>query len=174
MVGEGGSTSNPDDIEVSVCAPTVLTVPDWNRIEFILREGKAVNVRSALNEIPISARLALARHGGAIVGLGAIKRARAWYAEETRKHAKYDFDASMDELGYVAVDADFQGRRLSSRIVDALLDGYSLSLFATTDDEKMKGLLGHRGFKHAGKSWTGNRGELSLWLLDRRNYVARG
>jgi hypothetical protein len=167
MAVDGDPTSNLDDIEVSVCAPTDLTVPDWNRIESILREGKAVNVRSALDEIPIAARLALARHGGAIVGLGAIKRARVWYAEETRKHAKYDFDASMDELGYVAVDAGFQGRRLSSRIVDALLDGYSFSLFATTDTERMKEMLGHRGFKQAGESWKGKRGSLSLWLLER-------
>jgi N-acetylglutamate synthase-like GNAT family acetyltransferase len=170
MASDSDSTSSQqpaDDITVSICAPGDITKRDWGRIESILREGRAVNVPSALEEIPFSRRFVLARRDGTIIGLGAIKRARAWCAEDTQKRAGHSFDSNMEELGYVAVDDSFRRRRLSSRIVDALLDGYSHPLFSTTDSDRMKSVLEHRGFKQAGKPWAGNRSELSLWLLDR-------
>jgi GNAT superfamily N-acetyltransferase len=153
-----------DQIEVTISPPDKLSDADWSRVEAILRAGGAVNVSSALAEIPISTVLVLARQTGIVVGFGAIKRERPDYARKTQDKAGGAFDLEMCELGYVAIDGDFQKQGISSRILDTLLAAYPHGLFCTTDSEEMKGSLERRDFKQTGKTWRGNRGDLSLWI----------
>jgi hypothetical protein len=151
---------------VDICDPASLTDGERAQIENVLRAGRAVHVPSAMSEIPFAPALAIARHDGKIVGVGAIKRPRPSYAKKKQNDAKCLFDAQTAELGYVAIDTDYRDQRLSGRIADKLLAAYSGPLFATTDDKKMKSTLGNRGFQQKGGTWEGERGILSLWLRD--------
>lgn len=153
-----------DPFQVEVCDPTKLTPGDRAQIEAILRAGHAVNVPSAMSEIPHAPAFALARCEGKIVGVGAVKRPRPGYAKQKQEDAHFTFDKEIAELGYVAIDSDFRDKHLSGRITDKLLAAYSKPLFSTTDDEKMKFTLGNRGFRQKGGTWKGERGILSLWL----------
>ena len=155
---------DPDPFQVEVCDPTKLTTGDRAQIEAILRAGRAVNVVSAMSEIPHAPALALARRDGKIVGIGAIKRPRPDYAKQKQRDANVTFDTEIAELGYVAIDDKFRDNHLSGRIADKLLAAYPGPLFSTTDDEKMKSTLGNRGFLQKGDTWKGDRGVLSLWL----------
>jgi hypothetical protein len=161
---KSASTQETDPFEVELCDPKKLTTSDWAQIEAILRTGGAVNVVSAMSAIPHAPAFALARRGGKIVGVGAIKRPRPDYAKQKQKDANVTFDTEIAELGYVAIDAKFRDNRLSGRITDKLLAAYPGPLFSTTDDEKMKFTLGNRGFLQKGDTWKGDRGVLSLWL----------
>lgn len=158
------SGKKTDPFQVEVCDPTTLTTQDRTQIEAILRAGGAVNVVSALSEIPHAPALALARRDGKIVGIGAIKRPRPDYAKQKQKDANVTFDTEIAELGYVAIDENFRDNHLSGHIADKLLSAYPGPLFSTTDDEKMKSTLGNRGFLQKGGTWKGDRGVLSLWL----------
>lgn len=106
------------------------------------------------------------RLGNEIAGVGAIKRSRPNYVSDKAKKSQFDFDRETLELGYVAVDKNHQGHRLSYCIVEALLSRYSGRLFATTDHDGMKKALEHAGFKQKGFEWQGKRGKLSLWLKE--------
>jgi predicted RNA-binding protein with PUA domain len=46
----------------------------------IIKEGEAVNVASAMEELPQAAFVAVKSVNGILVGVGAIKRQRSWYA----------------------------------------------------------------------------------------------
>lgn len=163
---KSASAQETDPFDVEVCDPIKLTKSDRAQIEAILRAGRAVNVPSAMSEIPQAPAFALARQDGKIVGVGAIKRPRPGYAKLKQEDAKFTFDTEIAELGYVAIDSDFQDNHLSGRITDKLLAAYSGPLFSTTDDEKMKFTLGNRGFQQKGTAWKGKRGVLTLWLRE--------
>jgi hypothetical protein len=161
---KSASAQQTDPFEVEVCDSTKLTASDREQIEAILRAGGAVNVPSAMSEIPQAPAFALAQCNGKIVGVGAIKRSRPDYAKLKQEDAKFNFDTAIAELGYVAIDGDFRDNHLSGRITNKLLAAYPGPLFSTTDDEKMKFTLGNRGFLQKGGTWKGERGTLSLWL----------
>jgi hypothetical protein len=118
---EISARAGTDHFEVEVCDPTKLTTSDRARIKAILRARGAVNVPSAMSEIPLAPAFALARRDGRIVGVGAIKRPRPDYAKLKQEDAKFTFDTEIAELGYVAIDSDFRGNHLSGRITDQLL-----------------------------------------------------
>lgn len=138
---------------------------DWSIIRAILAAGEAVNVASAILELPKAPVLAIARIENTIVGLGAIKRARPRYAQQQMDSAGYDFDPGINELGYIAIAYDWRGHGYSRLIVHKLLERFTGALFSTTDNDAMIHLLSERGFKRCGGGWLGNRGlNLSLWI----------
>ena len=151
------------DYSVTTRAADTLTQAERARCIEILKEGEAVNVDTAREELPHSVALVVARHGDEIVGVGTIKRPRAWYAAKVSKSSGAPVPAETPELGYVAVAKAHRGKHLSSRIFDALLASHEGALFATTDDDKMKHLLETRGFAKKGDEWPGQRGTLSQW-----------
>lgn len=51
----------------------------------IIKEGEAVNVASATDELPEATFVAVKRVDGLLVGVGAIKRQRHWYARSIAK-----------------------------------------------------------------------------------------
>ena len=151
---------------VTSCAPGDLSAPEIERCVSIITSGEAVDPQSAARELPRASALVVVRTKGEIVGVGAIKRIRIGYAEGVAQKSGFTFGRSTPELGYVAIDDKHRGKRLSHRIVAALLTEHVGPLFATTDDEHMKRTLAAAGFIRKGHEWRGNRRELSLWLKD--------
>ena len=160
------STSSPADKSseylVRACTPKEMSHPEFLTCLAILNAGGAVMVD--LDKLKVAPWLAIARNGNDIVGVGAIKGVRRWYATEIAEKSSFDFPANTLELGYVAVQAAHKGKRLSHRILQALLAAEHGHLFATTDDPFMKRALATAGFIQKGNEWDGNRGCLSLWL----------
>lgn len=150
------------EYQVTVCAAGDLSYYDRARCIAIIAEGEAVDPVSAARELPVAQRVAIARRGDEIVGVGVIKRKRTSYAAGISKKSGHDFDAATPELGYVAVAKHHQGARLSGRIVARLIgDG---DLFSTTSNPRMKKTLTRAGFIQKGQEWKGRNDPLSLWI----------
>lgn len=158
---------NPAEYEVKSCAPDELTDTELAACANIVKSGAAVDPHTARAELPRAARLAVARSGGTIVGVGAIKRERPRYAAGIAKHSGHTFPANSSELGYVAVDPWHQKKGLSKRLAAALLEDRQGLIFATTFDDRMKKTLTRAGFVQKGRAWKGNTGQqLSLWIRE--------
>ncbi len=158
---------NPAEYDVKSCAPGDLTDSELSTCAAIIKSGGAVDPHTARTELPRAARLAGARSGGTIVGIGAIKRDRPRYAAGVGKHSGHVFPENSSELGYVAVDPRHQNKGLSKRLAAALLEDRQGLVFATTFDAHMKKTLTRAGFAQKGREWKGNRGKrLSLWIRE--------
>jgi hypothetical protein len=149
------------EYSVDVCAPRALTEQELSTCVEIIKDGKAVAI--TLAKLQNARMLAIARKDGVIVGVGAIKRDRPDRAANIARISGFDFPKETPELGYVAVARQHRRRRLSHRLVDALVKAVPGALYSTTDDENMMTTLSAAGFVRHGSDWRGNRGELSLW-----------
>lgn len=156
-------TTVPSNYAVELVAASELSESALNACIAILRQGKAVDWRSASNELPVAAAIIVARNGLEIVGVGAIKRKRMEYAQRIAKKAKHEFPPETLELGYVTVDERHRNKGLSHRITSSLLAAYNGRLFATTYDKYMKRTLENAGFEKKGKQWKGRAHMLSYW-----------
>ncbi len=155
--------------ETSVYKVTAIPGDELSKGEFvaciaIIKSGRAVNLDSAAAELLKAPLVAIARSGDTIVGVGAVKRVRKGYALAIAGYSGTVFDSGTSELGYVAVDRDHWGHRLSHRIVAALMSQRRDAMFATTDSEPMKKTLARAGFTKKGHEWRGEKGTLSLWI----------
>jgi hypothetical protein len=153
-----------DEYVVQSCGVGDLTAEEKTRCLQLIGAGEAVDVEMANRDFPRSARIAVARKNGEIVGVASIKPIREDYATGRAMKAHFEFDPGTPELGYAVVDELHRGNRLSSWMAAALTtDGGGL--FATTSDKKMKSALKGAGFKECGKAWKGRRGDsISLWV----------
>jgi hypothetical protein len=135
----------------------------------VLKEGDAVDFKTAERELPHAVTVAIMRVGEDVVGVGAIKRQRPRYAKKiaSAKCSGYSFDPQIHELGYVAVLKANRGHQ-SRRIVDSLLKTFKGPLWATAFNDRMKSTLKHRSFVQRGKEWPSENGEgqVSLWIKD--------
>lgn len=150
--------------QVQTRDPSLLSASELDGCASILEKGSAVNVDSAREELPHAVVVAVLTFEQTIVGLGAIKQARPWYAAKIAQRSGTTVDPGMNELGYVAIDRTHRGQHLSTRIVETLVSNFGESLFATTDSEPMKCALQRNGFVRQGHEWDGKRGCLSLWV----------
>jgi hypothetical protein len=152
MQNKVGKDLSPDEIKACVV---------------VLKEGDAVDITKAEEELPHAVTVAILRVGEDVVGVGAIKQQRPLYAKKiaSAKYSGFSFDPKMHELGYVAVLKANRGGQ-SGPIVDSLLKTSKGSLWATTFDDRMKSTLKHRGFVQRGKEWPSENGEhqVSLWI----------
>lgn len=152
--------------DVTDCVPADLSEAELQRCLAIITSGEAVDPEFAAAELPLARTLAIARVLKMIVGVGAVKRERIPYASGVAVRSDFEFRPDTPELGYVAVDKRHRGQGLSHRLVEKLLTSHQGSLFATTDDAKMKASLLAGGFSQKGHKWMGHRGMLSLWIKD--------
>ncbi len=130
----------------------------------LLEQGGAVNIATAAQYLPNAHLQILAIRNDEIVGVDAIKRTRSDYATKTSHFSGHHIDPAMAEVGYVAVSLEHRGRHLLSRIAAALLARTGAAMFATTDKEEMKAVLGKNGFERCGRQWDGETVYLSLWI----------
>ena len=106
--------------EVRSHAPGELAKAEVAACLAIIENGEAVDLDSAATEVPRASVVVIARTDDKIVGVGAIKRVRAGYAARIADRSGFAFKANTLEIGYVAIDHNHQGQRLSSRIVGEL------------------------------------------------------
>jgi GNAT superfamily N-acetyltransferase len=168
LVDSISNTGDEQDYAVSVCVPIDLSSTELDRCVALVTSGGAVAVGFAQAELPRASVLAVVRHKTEIVGVGAIKRIRDYYAvgiASTQKSG-FGFDKNMPEVGYIAVDDRHRGQGLSHRILEQLLAKKDGPLFATTDEVRMKKTLTAHGFAMKGAEWEGDRGQLSLWIRE--------
>lgn len=92
-----------DGYSVAVAGADERTAENVKACLGILDQGKAVDIRVAARELPVATAVALVRRGDAIVGVGAIKRARRPYARDKAAASGVPFDENTPELGYIAV-----------------------------------------------------------------------
>ena len=103
-----------------------------------------------------------------IIGVAALKNPDSNYRAKTFNKACFPISCyeNAPELGYVVVAEDMRGRRFSGCLVHAITADTQEPTFATTDDTAMQHNLQRSGFVKVGKEWQGNRGVLTLWLLN--------
>lgn len=131
----------------------------------IIKEGGAVNVATATEELPEALFVAVKRAAGSIVGVGAIKKQRPWYARDIADKSGHKFDENLHELGYFAVHANHRKQGIARQLLLHLISlGRPRPLFATTSSTTMKKLLSEVGFKQHGKQWKNST--LSLWIKE--------
>lgn len=143
-----------------------LSPDDLDECISVLEEGRAVDIASARDELPLALVVVVKRINSTIVGVGAIKRQRPPYAARVAASSRHDFDPNMHELGYVAVKRAYGNRGISKELVSALLNASSSRpLWATTLNPFMERTLTGAGFKRCGESWSSQSGEaLRLWI----------
>lgn len=164
-MSEGPKEPAGEDFVVERTSADKLTEAELQRCVALVRSGEAVKKGFGAQSLMRTSMLVVARRGGEIAAVGAIKKPRA-YTATTAENAGYDVSVDTPELGYIAVDKVHRGNHLSTRIVDTLLKDRKGSLFATTDEPKVKKVLKDAGFEPKGKEWQGERGQLSLWIKD--------
>ena len=156
MQNKVGKDLSPDEIKACVV---------------VLKEGDAVDPKTAARELPHAVAVAIVQVKEDVVGVGAIKQQRPSYAKRIAGASRsgFSFDPKMHELGYVAVLEANRGGQ-SGLIVDSLLKTFKGSLWATTFNDRMKSTLKHRGFVRRGKEWPSENGkhQVSLWIKESR------
>lgn len=129
----------------------------------IVEDGGAVDANAMRRHLPNCTAFAIARTGGQIVGVGAIKAVRTDYTARVAKNSGVDLPPHTYELGYVAMHRDHRKQGLAQRMATALASRIASRLFATTDEEWMKRVLAKAGLMKKGKEWKRRRGMLSYW-----------
>jgi hypothetical protein len=157
-----------DDYTVDRTTPAQLSEAEKLRCIELVQQGHAANAAVAAREIRLATALAVARKDGAIVAVGAIKRARD-YTATVAENADYPLPVDTPEMGYVSVDKPHRDKRLSSKVIEKLLDGHKGPIFASTSSDKIRKINTRLGFTKAGREWDSvqNPGDkISLWVKD--------
>lgn len=152
------------DYAVESCTVKDPNVAEQIRCLQLIANGGAVDVATARRDFPRSAAISVVRKEYEVVGVASVKPLRTKYATGIARKAKFPFAPETPELGYVVVDDEHRGKRLSSRMAAALAkDGGAM--LDTTSDAKMKSALKGAGFEQRGCEWKGRRGNaISLWI----------
>jgi predicted GNAT family N-acyltransferase len=135
-------------------------------ISLIYSGGAILSIETIKDNLPKSV-VAVMRDGQEIVGVGAIKPKRPYYASTIadKDQSGFPLDKNAEELGYVSVKKSHRGKRLSHKIMEALLSSFQgRSLFATTSNKTIKDFLIKNEFVKKGKEWK--KEKLSLWVKD--------
>src|SRR3989442_12685746 len=85
-------------------------------VEIIAEGGALVNVETTATELSKAPFVAIKRDGDQIVGVGAIKQQRPWYARDKSTKSGFDFDENPHELGYISVRHTHRNRGIAREI----------------------------------------------------------
>lgn len=148
-----------------------LNPDDQRAVAQLVVKGKAVDgtVDDLLARLKRTRCIALLREAETdrILAAAAWKRPGTAYRQGRFKAAGAPiagFEAAP-ELGYVVRLADMQGKQLSGRLVDAIVEHITEPTFATTSSNTMRTHLERVGFRRVGGEWRGKNGMLSLWTI---------
>jgi len=146
----------------------VLSPEDVTACAALIAEGDAVDPDTAAEHLPQCLFVVVKRDGSQVVGVGAIKGRRSWYAKRIASKGKsgFEFDPDMHELGYVVTRASHRNRGISKEITAKLLSLFQGEpLWATTSNQFMQSTLKRKGFTQKGSSWKSKKGDdLQLWI----------
>jgi predicted GNAT family N-acyltransferase len=134
----------------------------------LVKDGGAVDPESVKKKLPKVVTVAFIEHNGKMIAVAAKKKPNQNNAARISKSSGYQLSQDIPELGYVAVAHDYQGHHLSTKVMRRILVEFGdATVFATTSDSKMKGLLAKNGFRWVGHEWESKRPQmLSLWIKE--------
>ncbi len=161
----------------SLLLPSDCTAQALADFENLVVAGGAVNPQGLGERIRNASRLLFLRAPGEqLIGTGALKYPRPEYRNKVfaDAHASVSADDYPVELGWVVVAKSYQGRRLSTRIVNELLAfAKNDNIFATTRaDERVLSFAFDCGFKLNGEPFpSGNGYNLVLYLRNAHDYL---
>jgi len=161
----------------STFLPADCTAQALGEFEKLVVEGGAVNPQGLTQRLHNASRLLFRRApDGQLIGTGALKHPRPEYRNKVFADAQAIASADQYpvELGWVVVVKSYQGRRLSTRIVNELL-GFAKNenIFATTRaDGRVLSFAFDCGFKINGKPFSSGQGyDLVLYLRNAHDYL---
>ncbi|WOJ88342.1 hypothetical protein RZS28_10875 [Methylocapsa polymorpha] len=147
---------------------------DRRSVAQLVKDGGAIvgSIEQVTNRLDRTQMLALLHDQATdrIVGVAVLKTPGQGYRADKFAIAGVPitgFEAAP-ELGYVVVAEDMRGRQLSGCLVDAIVKGLRVPVFATTDSSTMKNNLTGSGFTRVGQEWQGQKATLSLWTFTPR------
>ena len=157
--------------------PSDCTAQALADFEKLVVEGGAVNPQGLGERIRNASRLLFLRAtDNQLIAAGALKHPRPEYRNKVFADARATVSADQYsvELGWVVVAKAYQGRRLSTRIVNELLAfAKNDNIFATTRaDERVLSFAFDCGFKINGQPFpSGNGYNLVLYLRNAHDYL---
>ena len=162
----------------SIFLPSDCTAQALTDFEKLVVEGGAVNPQGLGQRIRNASRLLFLRAapGDQLIAAGALKHPRPEYRIKVFADARATVSADdySVELGWIVVAKAYQGRRLSTRIVNELLAfAKNDNIFATTRaDERVLSFAFDCGFKINGQPFpSGNGYNLVLYLRNAHDYL---
>jgi len=158
------------ELEIIAAVPDAFSDSDRRRFRDLVVAADEVDEVVLAKNIEAARVLVVVREGSSIRGVAALKRPQASYRLKTSKRTGIDLpeEEYPFELGYVHLEADLRGRKLSHRLVAAALDHCDdRGLFATvrTDNAKMRATLAGAGFTAVGEPYAGRKEGEEIGLL---------
>ncbi len=136
-------------------------------LELLKKQGRVID--PSMEKIKRCHLLGACLADGSMVAIGAIKpKTKSDFSKEKAdlEHFRSLFDY---EVGYFYTDPAFSGRKISSTILDRLMEEKgNKNLMASTEIRKENAMvhsLENRGFVRVGKSWTSQRTGETLRLF---------
>ena len=131
----------------------------------LIAEGDAVDPDTAAEHLPRCLFVVVKRDGSQVVGVGAIKGQRSWYAKRiaSKEKSGFEFEPHMHELGYVVTKESHRNRGISNEITAKLLLLFQgKPVWATTSNQFMESTLKKNGFTQKGASWKSKKHQSKL------------
>ena len=166
--------TKPVDLNASISlivgVPKDFKPAEISELEDLILKGGEVNSKTLTDLLLVAYALCFARAGEKLVGVGGIKRPYDTHrnrvfrkAVSKQKPSDYRF-----ELGWIYVEEDARGRRLSNRIVSELMAKVPTEkIYSTsgTDNLKMHASLKRHGFNICGRPYTSDQGDHKILLF---------
>jgi len=138
----------------------------------LVRDGGQVHDAGLEERVERAKKLVLLYDDATLAGTAAIKDPTPGYRRRVFQKAQVpDLEhAYRLELGYVVVEKDYKGRKLSRLLVEAALEGFtSTALFATSraDRERMHRTLARYSFSRVGEAYMSDEEQCDVLLFVR-------
>lgn len=166
--------SSAVSIQIDCFAPAKVCAPDEAAFQAMVVAAREVTPATLPTLYKNAEALAFARSGGVLVGVGALKHPFDSHRESVFRHARSNLSPASFayELGWFHVIESFQGKHISSRMVQVLMPwaaGGSVYATSRVNNERMHhALIRHGGFVKEGGDFASTLGDVPLRLFIRR------
>jgi len=137
--------------------PSDCSTDELKAFEGLVLKGGEVSAVGLPGRIRRAKLLVFSREGDRLIGVAAIKKPGEDYQSRTAAKSKLDLPKELwpYELGWVFLEEDARGKRLSHALVACALDGLCTALFATSraENNSMHAALTRAGFKQEGECY---------------------
>lgn len=160
---------------IAIKSPSDLTKSELNSFADLILEGGQINSpKNILIENIKNCELVAQLHiDGKLAGIGAIKLPRPSYHNRVfTKAGISNLQKNYEkELGYIFTSPEFRGRKISTKVLNSLLEKLNdQKVFATTKSQFMRAILIESGFKKKGNTYQNDDGEdLELFCSENTN-----
>lgn len=125
----------------------------------LVTDGGEVNEAYVKAGVAAAQLLAFVRANDVLAGTACLKNPADSYRKKVFRKSGSPLDPNNFpfELGYVVVQKNYRGQKLSTRLVEELLKGVDTQVFATSHDHEdkfaMHAALRHNGFQQSGQPY---------------------